>query len=88
MPEGVSVKGGEVRTLSERQKELWMSKHPIGGNRKVGNGTATPVGGSVDDNSSGSVASFENVGAVGMGKGNSLMAVAVLVRTSVFGFRF
>ncbi len=79
----MEVWGGELRTLSEKQKSNWEGRHPVGGNA-VKNGTAT-FGKGTDTTSAGSgagePATFEN-GAV---RRDSLMAVAVFVGACVFG---
>lgn len=83
VPEGIW--GGEVRGISEKEKDRWESKHPIGGNVRTNATGVTAADGSAST-SDASVAIFENAGFAG--KANSFMAIAVLVGTSVFGLKF
>lgn len=84
VPGETSLRGGEVRGITQKEKDRWESKHPLGGN-VAANATAASTAG-VGRASGTHIATFENVGVVG--KGNSFMAIAVLVGTSVFGLRF
>lgn len=77
------VWGGEIIPLSEKQRGNWMAKHPLGGNVK---NTTTAGSGSGGNGTSGSgVLSYQNGVEMRYGRGNSLMAVAVLVGACVFG---
>ena len=80
-----AVSGGEVRSVSDREKARWEGKHPLGGNAR--NGTFED-GTGVDDGTSENgtyVGKYENKAA---GRGNSLMGFVVLVGACVFGLGF
>ncbi|KAK5956293.1 hypothetical protein OHC33_002869 [Knufia fluminis] len=81
------VWGGEIIPLSEKQRGNWMAKHPLGGNPKntTASGGGSGSGGSGNGTSGGGVLSYQNGAETVYGRGNSLMAVAVLVGACVFG---